>query len=82
MSICATYDASGAVSVVTPPPVDMSTCALLIPTTDDRLNDPFHLSAADGSSIAIAIILVWSVGFAGRAIIRCLNTGEKEDENA
>ncbi len=72
MPLCATYNASNQVLIVTPPPADMSTCALLIPTVGDSVNDPFHLDAADGLAIASAIVLVWGTGFAARALIRVL----------
>lgn len=70
MPLCATYNASNQVSIVTPPPADMSTCALLIPTVGDSLNNPFILSAADGYTIALAVVSAWAVGFASRALIR------------
>lgn len=70
--ICANYNASGQVTVVTPPPADLSTCALLIQTPGDSLNNPFMLSASDGYAIATAVVSVWCVGFAFRAIIRSL----------
>ena len=72
MPLCATYNGLNQVLIVTPPPADMSTCALLIPTVADSINDPFHLSAADGYAIAIAIVTVWCTGFAARALIRAL----------
>jgi hypothetical protein len=69
---CATWNAENAVVIVTPPPSDISTCALLIPNSGDVLNSPFSLSAEDGLAIASAIVLVWGVGFATRALIRVL----------
>ena len=72
MPLCGTYNISGQVSIVTPPPADLSTCALLIPTEADSTNNPFVFSAADGSAIAFAVVAAWAVGFAGRALIRAL----------
>ena len=72
MPLCATYNGSNQVLIVTPPPADMSTCALLIPTVGDSVNDPFHLSAADGSAIAVAIVSMWCLGLATRLLIRVL----------
>jgi hypothetical protein len=72
MALCATYNASQQVVIVTPPPNDLSTCALLIPTPEDSMNSPFNLSAADGLSIAYAIVAVWAIGFAFRALARVL----------
>lgn len=81
MPLCATYNESGQVLIVTPPPADMSTCALLIPTVGDSVNDPFHLSASDGTAIAAAIVLVWCAGFAGRALIRASKIGDSTHED-
>ena len=78
--ICATYDASGVVSIVTPPPADVTGCALLIPTAADQANNPFALSGADGVAVAAAIVGVWCVGFAGRALIRALLLGDSNAE--
>lgn len=72
MPLCATYNGANQVLIVNPPPADMSTCALLIQTADDWQNNPFYLSAADGTTIAIAIVGVWSAGFAARALIRAV----------
>ena len=69
MPLCATYNSTGQVSIVTPPPADMSTCALLIPTTEDNVNNPFILSAAEGYAIALAVVSVWALGFASKALI-------------
>ena len=78
--ICATYDASGVVSVVNPPPADLMGCALLIPTASDQGNNPFLLSAVDGMAIAWAVVAVWVVGFSGRVLIRALHLGDSHVE--
>lgn len=80
--ICATYDAAGAVQVVIPPPADVTGCALLIPTASDQANNPFALSEADGVAVAVAIVSVWFVGFAGRAVIHALKIGDSNVEEA
>ena len=72
MPMCATYNGTGQVTVVTPPPADMSTCALLIPTVGDSINDPFHLSAQDGLDISYAILTVWAVAVGWRILIRLI----------
>lgn len=72
MPLCATYNVSGVVSIVSPPPADMSTCALLIPTVGDSVNDPFHLSASDGSAIAIAIAALWFTAYVVRLLIKTI----------
>ena len=80
MSICATYDVNGVVTVITPPPADAMSCALLIPTASDQANNPFIWSGVDGMAIALAVVGVWCVGFAGRALIRSLNLGVPANE--
>lgn len=79
--ICATYDVSGQVTVVSPPPADLGTCALLIPTGSEGASNPFALSAADGLAIASAIVLVWGAGFCVRALVRVLFLGDASNEN-
>lgn len=78
MAICATYSVDGSVSVVTPPPSDLSACALLIPTGSEGSFNPFALSSADGLAIASAVVLVWGAGFCGRALIRVLSLGDSD----
>lgn len=68
--LCATYNGSNQVLIVTPPPADMSTCALLIPTASDSTNNPFILSAADGSAIAAAIAALWFTAYVVRLLIK------------
>lgn len=70
--LCATYDAEGVISIVLPAPADITTCALLIQTPAESANNPFMFSAEDGAAIAYAVVGVWCVGFAGRALIRSL----------
>lgn len=69
---CASWNASNQVVIVTPPPADLSSCALLIPNAGDSLNSPFTLSVADGVTIGSAIVFVWGVGYASRSVIRAL----------
>lgn len=80
MPLCATYNITGAVLIVTPPPADLSTCALLISTAAEWGNNPFALSEADGIAIASAIVLVWTVGFCWRALNRTLSLGDSNHE--
>jgi hypothetical protein len=44
----------------------------------DPSTDPFHLSTADGLTISAAIVAVWAIAWAGRALYLAL--GHK-DEN-
>lgn len=81
MATCATYDVNGNVVVVTPPLADLSACALLIPSGQEGITNPFALSASDGLAIASAIVLVWGAGFCVRALIRVLFSGDSSDAN-
>lgn len=68
--LCATYNGSNQVLIVTPPPADMSTCALIIPTYAETLNSPFSLSASDGSAIAAGIAALWFTAYVVRLFIK------------
>lgn len=37
---------------------------------------PFNLDAAGGAAVAVAILAVWAVGFAFRALIRSVNVDQ------
>lgn len=41
---------------------------------------PFNLSAEDGAVVSAAIVAVWGVGFASRAIIKALKGNDHEDD--
>lgn len=78
--ICGGYGVDGVVYVVLPAPTDISTCALVFPTGSEVVGNPLALSEADGLAIAGAIVLVWGVGFVGRALIRALFLEESGNE--
>lgn len=78
MALCVQVEASGAVSVVNPQPADLSTCAYLVQTSAEYLNNPLALSAADGASIGSAILLVWAVAYTIRAVLAALASYDEE----
>lgn len=41
---------------------------------------PFNLSAEDGAIVSAAIVAVWGVGFASRAIIKALKGNDHEND--
>ena len=69
---CMTIDANGYLVDVTPQPSDWSTCALVVQSGSEAGANPFYLSAADGESISLAIMLVWGVAWGWRALIEAL----------
>jgi hypothetical protein len=73
MALCAMVNGESQVVIVNPQPTDITTCALLVPTSGDDLNNPFNLSVEDGSAIAGAIASLWIAAFAFRVLICLVN---------
>ncbi len=69
---CVTINESGVLVDVVPQPADWSSCAFILQSGAEAGANPFYLSADEGQSVALAIIFVWGVGFAWRAIIQLL----------
>lgn len=65
-----------------PQPTDLTTCAMVLPSANEVIgaNYPFNLSASDGLTIAYAIVALWGVGFAGRALVRSLRGDSNEND--
>ncbi|SOY66726.1 hypothetical protein [Cupriavidus taiwanensis] len=82
MALCVQVEASGAVSVVNPQPADLSTCAYLVQTSAEYLNNPLALSAADGGAIGSAILLVWAVAYAIRSVLAALASGDQDSASS
>ena len=81
MAICVQADASGVLSVVSPQPADVSTCAYVLQTAGEVLNNPLALSAADGAQVGWGILTVWTAAWAGRMLIRALSVGEAAESD-
>ncbi|WP_123957962.1 hypothetical protein [Cupriavidus necator] len=65
-------------SAVTPPPADLATCAYVVQSSAEFLNNPLALSAADGGAIGSAILLVWAVAYTIRAVLGALSSFDEE----
>lgn len=78
---CVTIDGSGFLVDVTPQPVDMSSCALVVQSGGELGNNPFNLSAADGGSVALAVLLVWGSGFVWRVLVQSLQLFDKDNHH-
>lgn len=76
---CVAIDGSGFVVDVDPQPVEVSACALVLSSGGELGANPFNLSQADGEAIAWAVVVVWAIGFAWRAVIQTLKTERKDD---
>lgn len=79
---CAYIDAQGVVRSTG----SAETCAdgtFVLVTPDQYKNlalSPFNLSAEDGAIVSAAIVAVWGVGFASRAIIKTLKGNDHEND--
>ena len=78
--LCVTQDANGVLSLIQPQPSDVTTCAMVIASAQEVGLSPFNLSQADAEAIGAAIAIVWGAGFAARAVIRALGSGESQNE--
>lgn len=59
------------------------TCSVSPCTVQLSFNDPiFAMDTQDAGQVAAAIILVWTVGFAFRMVIRAMNVDKREDASA
>ncbi|MDF3831822.1 hypothetical protein P3W85_02455 [Cupriavidus basilensis] len=76
MALCVQVNGSGALVAVSPQPADLSTCAYVVQASSEFLNNPLALSAGDGQTIGTAILLVWAVAYAIRAVLGALASGD------
>ena len=76
MAICVQVEASGALSVVSPQPADLSTCTHVIQSAAEHLNNPLALTPEDGQTIGMGIMLCWVVAYAVRAIAAALSSAD------
>lgn len=79
--LCVTTDAGGAVVLVDPQPVDLTTCASVLVSGSDAINSPFALTPEQGSEIGGAILGVWAVAYVFRVIIRAFSIGDESKED-
>lgn len=76
VAICVQADSSGVLSVVSPQPADVSSCAYVLQTAGEFLNNPLAIGVADGTQIGWGILMVWSAAWVGRMLIRALSVGD------
>lgn len=70
---------AGGLRLVSPQPVDLSACQMVIGSYSEMSSELTRISPAEGAQIAGAILLIWAMGWAFRVIARSLNVGEKEE---
>ena len=56
MAVCVQADGNGVLSVVTPQPVDISTCTYLVIAPGELNNSPFSLSISDAHEIGMSLL--------------------------
>lgn len=76
MALCVQVNGDGSMSAVSPQPADLNTCAYVVQSSAEVLNNPLALSAADGATIGTAILLVWAGAYAVRAVLATLSSGD------
>lgn len=78
---CLTIGEGGALVVQNPQPADLSACEMVVLSGSEAMGNPFALSAEEGATISVAIIGVWAVAFAFRALIQTLSVkGSNHEE--
>jgi len=77
VALCVQVNTDNTLSAVSPQPADMGTCAYVVTTSAEYVNNPLSLSAQDGGTIGTAILLVWAGAYAARAILAALNTSDE-----
>lgn len=77
MPICVAVNSDNTLAAVSPQPSDMSTCAYVMQTSADYLNNPLAVTAQDGAAIGTAILLVWAVAYAVRTVLSALSVADE-----
>ncbi len=71
---CVQINGSGAVVDVTPQPVDVSACSLVLVSGAEVTGNPFKLTLEEGGLIGGAICLLWGAAFGLRSLRRALES--------
>lgn len=79
MALCLTQTADG-FQLANPQPTQYTTCTHLV-ASPNELASNYTLTANEGLQISMAIIVVWGVGFAFRAIATMLKQGNENEQN-
>lgn len=72
---------TGALQPVSPQPSDLSSCSLVAGSYTETMSGISQLSPADGSQIAVAILVIWALGWVVRQIARTLNVDSERSES-
>lgn len=75
--ICVQDNGSGLLQVVSPQPVEVTSCVLVVGSPSE-MSSPFALSVEDGSAVAAAVAGVWIIGWVFKALIVTLRGGSNE----
>lgn len=77
MALCVQVNSDNTLSAVSPQPADMGTCAYVVTTSAEYVNNPLALNVQDGGTIGSAILLCWAGAYVVRAILAALSTGDE-----
>lgn len=78
--ICVQVGADGALQVVTPQPVEVAACGLVVVSGSEAASSPFAISPEQGSQIGGAVLLVWGLAYVFRLVIRAFSIDEVRNE--
>lgn len=70
---CVQINGSGQLVDVTPQPVDVTACALVVQSGQEVASSPFALTLEEGGLIGGAICLLWGAAFGLRSLRRALD---------
>lgn len=73
MALCVTENGgTGALEIVSSQPTDYTSCTMVVLSGAEAGASPLALSAADGLQVAAAVVAVWGVAWAVKALILTL----------
>lgn len=70
MAICLQADVNGVLSVMTPQPSDITTCAYVVASGSEFGNEPWNLTIEQGHEIGMYILLACAIAWGWRYIGR------------
>lgn len=72
---------TGDLRPINPQPVDLSTCSLVAGNyAETGPSELWQLTPAQGAEIGMSIMLVWSVAFGYRMVIKALSVGDSTEK--
>lgn len=78
--LCVQQNPDGSLSVVSPQPVEISGCVLVVQSALEAGSNPFALSIDDAESIGSAILLTWAIAFGLRTMRNFLSDWSNTNE--